>query len=390
MNETHSNNFGALRLLFAVMVIFSHSGALISNNEFKIFGHETFGSIAVDGFFLISGYLITKSWQSAPAPSTYVISRILRIYPGYVVAFLLCMFLAPFVGGSGTSVIQTIKSLILLEPPFAPGVFQGSSYPSLNGSMWTIAYEFRCYVLVAAIGFIGAFGRREIIVAAALLALCVSATRIELPPVGKLAYVIGDPEKSLRLTGVFLCGSAYYLFGDRIVYGWRMAALAFAMMVAGMTSQALATPAVAVFGGYVLFWFAFAVPAPILAKIGAKTDLSYGIYLYAWPIQNLIVWFDPVISPMTLSILATVAAALVALASWRFVEKPAMSLKRKLTPEPGRGGRGRGREPLWPARQAARDNSDAGHDDGDLLTLSAPAERGGDPLGAQRVRDLTK
>ena len=100
-----SNNFGALRLLFAVLVILSHSSELVDGNPSReiltrIFGTLTFGTFAVDGFFLISGYLVTKSFQGSRSAGEYALKRVLRIYPGYVVAYLLCVFaLGPFVGG---------------------------------------------------------------------------------------------------------------------------------------------------------------------------------------------------------------------------------------------------------------------------------------------------
>jgi len=103
--ERSSNNFGALRLFFAVLVILCHSPILVDGNGSReilsrISGTVTFGRLGLDGFFLISGYLITKSFQDSRTIGEYVLKRILRIYPAYVVAFLLCILaVGPFVGG---------------------------------------------------------------------------------------------------------------------------------------------------------------------------------------------------------------------------------------------------------------------------------------------------
>jgi peptidoglycan/LPS O-acetylase OafA/YrhL len=85
------NNFGFLRLLFALLVIVSHSPTLIDGDNSRelwneTFGSFTFGGVAVDGFFLISGYLITKSFESSKTIADYLAKRILRIYPGYMLS----------------------------------------------------------------------------------------------------------------------------------------------------------------------------------------------------------------------------------------------------------------------------------------------------------------
>ena len=166
VSNTHRNNFGALRLLFAYAVIVSHSPQLIDGN----FSRELFvskglgvslGELAVVGFFIISGYLIAGSYLSDPNLWRFLKRRILRIYPAFLVASLVCIFLVgPLSGGllgamSAHDWILTFGRLALLVPPVVPGAFHGLPIPALDGSMWTIRYEFRCYLLVAAIGTFG-------------------------------------------------------------------------------------------------------------------------------------------------------------------------------------------------------------------------------------------
>jgi peptidoglycan/LPS O-acetylase OafA/YrhL len=344
-----SNNFGALRLLFAFLVILSHSPELVDGDRSReiltrIFGTLSFGEFGVDGFFLISGYLITKSFQDSRSAGGYILKRVLRIYPGYVVAYLLCVFaLGPFVGGQITELsgIRVLMEIFTLGDPSMKGVFPGTAYPVLNGSMWTIAYEFRCYLLVLAAGLVGLLSKRRILASLAVGALALSAMHPNIwgwfP--GRLQIFFGAPGTIIRFAGVFACGSLYYLYRDRIRYDWRFAIFAAFGLFVSMFSSCLAEAALAVLGGYIFFWFAFNVRSPILAAIGQKVDISYGVYLYAWPVQKLLIWWDPKISPWLVLFETTAIAGILAFGSWWLVEKPFLNLKTAFVVAPLTSGR---------------------------------------------------
>ena len=215
------------------------------------------------------------------------------------------------------------------------GVFAGTPYPVLNGSMWTIAYEFRCYLLVLAMGFAGLLSKRIILVALTAGALAFSATHPQIS--GWLAWwgltpLLGDLETDIRFAAIFGCGALFYLYGDRIRYDWRPAMLAVCGLVVLMLSSRLAEAALAILGGYVLFWFAFNVKSPRLAKVGRKVDISYGVYLYAWPVQKLLIWLDPQTSPWLVFMETTAIAGCLAFGSWWLVEKPFLNLKPTFSP----------------------------------------------------------
>jgi peptidoglycan/LPS O-acetylase OafA/YrhL len=329
-----SNNFGALRLLFAVLVILSHSPELVDGDRSReiltrIFGTLSFGELGVDGFFLISGYLITKSFRDSRSVGRYLLKRVLRIYPGYVVAYLLCVFaLGPFVGGqiAELSGVQVLKEIVTLREPGMQGVFPGTPYPVLNGSMWTITYEFRCYLLVLAAGLVGLLSRPWILASLAVGALALSAMNpiiLEWFPANRL---------NIKFVGVFAWGALYYLYRDRIRYDWRLAIFAAFGLFALMFASRLAEAALAILGGYILFWFAFNVRSPKLAAISQKVDISYGVYLYAWPVQKLLIWWDPRISPWLVFIEATAIASILAFGSWWLVEKPFLNMKTAFVP----------------------------------------------------------
>lgn len=172
MNEKiNKNNFNLLRLFFAILVILSHSSEFIDGNRDRelltqIFNTISFGDLAVDGFFILSGYLIVKSWDSNKDIFEFLKKRIIRIYPGFIFCSLICAFIIGPLGANldqyyvNFSIGNFIKGLILLSPPKIPPVFQEQHYPFVNGAMWTIAFEFACYMTVLFFGIIGIFRKK--------------------------------------------------------------------------------------------------------------------------------------------------------------------------------------------------------------------------------------
>ena len=156
------NNFDLLRFLLAVSVIYSHSYPLtLGADEYAepmkalSRGRTTIGSIAVDCFFIISGFLITQSWLRSKGFFDYLRRRILRIFPGYIVVLAVCHFVvAPL---SGVDVSQTFSGerlrylvgrMLTLRYYNEPAAFPTNPYPfAINGSLWTIRYEFACYLI---------------------------------------------------------------------------------------------------------------------------------------------------------------------------------------------------------------------------------------------------
>lgn len=328
------NNFGSLRILFATLVIVSHSPELIDGNRSReilsrIFGTMSFGELAVDGFFVISGYLITKSFAETQSIATYLSKRALRIYPGFAVAYLLCVLMSPLVGGNlaEASGFRLARDVLFLLPPVVPGAFGGVPYPSLNGSMWTISYEFRCYLATIVFGLFFARYARAGYVVVLTIACVLYAVRDQLHPIPGTVLFLGFPSVTAKFLFIFLVGGAFYIWRDRIVLSHNGALGATAALGIAMYSRVWAEPAVAVFGGYLIIWFAFACPVTRVSTWTDRIDPSYGIYLYAWPLQNLLVFFITGLEPWVVTTLTVPGALLAGLLSWHLVEKPALRTK---------------------------------------------------------------
>jgi len=190
LQARNGNNFNLLRLIFALLVLLSHAPELRDGNRSReiltsIFNTLSFGEFAVDGFFLLSGYLILKSWMSQPAVWPFLKKRVLRIYPGFVAASLICAFvIGPIVAEPAGYFSRLwlpgfVRGMATLSEPVVPAIFTGTPYPGVNGSMWTISLEFACYMSVLLLGVLGALRTRRTWLRFTILVvmLCVSGRR---------------------------------------------------------------------------------------------------------------------------------------------------------------------------------------------------------------------
>lgn len=334
------NNFNFLRFVFASLVIVSHVPELMDgnrNNELLtlIFSTLSFGELAVDSFFIISGFLIVKSWIGNPNYLGFLTNRIFRIVPGFVVASLICALLLGSVYGEVNyiqkfNVIAYVRSLVMLRPPEIPLVFIGSNHPVVNGSMWTIAYEFKCYLLVLLIGSVGV-SRYKI----AWASICLASLLVFF--LNKLNIINVDPYyQYFRFLVPFTVGGCFYLYGEGIVKMKISIPISILGFIFLMYSNAFAEVGVSIFWGCIIL--SFALYGQGFGFFNRFPDISYGIYLYAWPLNKIMMWYYPDVGVAQGVIFVFLASILAGLMSWYAVESQALKIKKRfLTATPQKG-----------------------------------------------------
>lgn len=341
----HGNAFGFLRLLFASLVIVSHTPELVDGDRrrellTRLFGTMSFGDFAVYGFFVISGFLITASFVNSPSIFSYLSKRAARIYPAFIVASLFSLLVVAPLGGAHLEqgAVRTVAAaglrLVLLARPMVVGAFPEQHHNdwtvALNGSMWTIQYEFLCYLLVIGL-VLGGVTRRPALLASLSVA-CLLIGRL-LPGdwmlwVSRPMFLPASAACLFRLIGMFLAGASIHALQDRIRFRPWMIAAAAVGLAATLPIAPVADLGFAVFGGYLIFATAKLAGSTPLARINDRNDISYGLYLYAWPIARLLLLNLPGIDLLTLGLLTWLLAAGCGWLSWRAVEKPALSWAR--------------------------------------------------------------
>jgi peptidoglycan/LPS O-acetylase OafA/YrhL len=340
-----NNNFDLLRFVAATMVIFGHSYLNTGHHDREplanLVGFLEFGSLGVKIFFVISGYLITKSLYRQPTLGSFVWARVLRIFPGLFVAAVLCAF-----------VIGPFCTTLSLHSYFAdarvynfawrlftvhnlnntlPGVFETLPYAKqVNGSLWTLAAELLLYTVVLAWGVLLLLRRKQFKAlgqAAPVLILVILFF-------AGIVYAPWYMQFVLGWGAVFLLGGLAYLFGSKIIVNIPLAAGLFIITAVLFHFRSpLLVSSFNVSLAYGIFVFAYHPKLQIKGfhKLG---DFSYGLYIYAFPIQQLLVQKMPTLSVAGNFGLSFIITLVLAIASWYWVEKPMLKLKMAQSVKP--------------------------------------------------------
>jgi peptidoglycan/LPS O-acetylase OafA/YrhL len=321
-----SNNFNLIRLVAALAVIVSHSwplalGRTVTDPFVAVLGFSL-GAAAVKVFFAISGYLIYQSFERSSLVEFFA-ARALRLLPAlFVVAVLTVLVIGPIFTTApdyfGLHALAFVPLSLTLpaDPPQLPGLFWDNPHPGANGTQWTLHYEAVWYVLVA---LTAPLSRRlfPLFVAAAVLLHMLAPSDYT---------VLGLP---------FLVGMTVARY--RLPLDWRIAVTLGVVTLACYAAGTLPVEAAAIAIGYTAIW-AGAQTTPYLSGFNRLGDYSYGVYLWGWPVQQVIVSLTSV-SPWQMMVLAIPVSVALGALSWFLVEKPALQWRKAFKPQPALRGR---------------------------------------------------
>lgn len=336
------NNFGALRILLAAAVVFSDSFLLgdgvTDADPMKRFNHHQpiTGHVAVDLFFIMSGYLVALSLMRDSSLPRYFWHRIRRVYPGFILAAVFSFLIVlPLAGGRitppghlGVAGDFFYRTLRLGAPTYA-WAFATNPFPGeANLSLWSIPYGFWCYILAAVLSAIGVLRPRILAVLLVLaIAFGVWALAVHWFPAPRWTLAtIGYPGMWARLLPMFLSGLLLGSLKDKVpVKGWIAVAALAGLAIAAQIPLAWA-PIMAIAGAYLLFYAAYTSKLR-LWQATAWGDPSYGMYLLSFPMQQMIVRSythgvaGRTMSPYLLFAISLPVSLAAGYASWWLVER---------------------------------------------------------------------
>jgi peptidoglycan/LPS O-acetylase OafA/YrhL len=332
--DRYKNNFDLLRLLAAVFVIFSHSFPISSNS----YAYEplvnvtnkqiSFGDFAVAIFFIVSGFLITQSYDRSQNIVYFFKARFFRIFPALIFVIALTTFvIGPVLSTlsveayfSNTQTYHYLSNILLYPISYyLPGVFEDNIFKGVvNGSLWTLAYECVCYILVGIMGILRILNKQFILILLLTL-FCLSS--MNTLPINDFVY------KLIYLGCYFTSGMVLYMFRDQIKVSNLYVIISLIVVVISARYGGLVKIAIPLFGSYLLYFIAFH-PRVKLHNVSKYGDFSYGLYIYAFPIQQFITYlYGGKMNPMENFTISLICSLICAFISWHIIEKHSLKLR---------------------------------------------------------------
>ncbi|MDR3098930.1 MAG: acyltransferase [Paraburkholderia sp.] len=342
------NNFDLVRLIAAAAVVYAHSFVLQPPDGHTdlitaLLGFDYSGSLGVFAFFLLSGLLVTASFDRQRSATRFVILRTARIWPAVAVASLVAIFvIGPllttlpfrqyFASGITWGNLDSFAVIVLGKPVQLPGVFATNHAPNaIFAPLWTLPIEVRYYIVVLVTGMLGLLKSPRGMLVAVLIGMVPFLVHPHLAPhfhltLRDLANKPGGPNGYAYFPEpVFMTGMLLYALRKRVhIGGW--AALALFAAYFGLRGTPLAQPMFYVAFAYGVLWVG---TTPLLHRFAPRNDYSFGIYIYGFAIQQVVAHFGPHLDHLSALLISAPGVFACAFVSWHCVEKPALDWTRR-------------------------------------------------------------
>jgi peptidoglycan/LPS O-acetylase OafA/YrhL len=337
--------FDVIRLLAALMVIFSHAFTTTGHPEpqpIQLGGlGVTWGHVGVAIFFVTSGFLVTESWRRRPGAGGYLIKRVLRIWPAFLTMIALSVFvIGPIVTDRSLHSYFTspqtwgylLHNAVMSPIVFLlPGVFRHQPLSGVNGSLWTLPFEVLAYLALLLLAT-SRLLRPWVLAALLVVGLVFYDLSVAHRTVPLAVHINGLwLSDFVRLEVWFVAGALLAFMKDRVTGRHLPAAAALVVAAIGIGAhQAMAAvPALALLVIYV-----GTLPCPPAERLHRLGDPSYGMYLSGFVIQQTLVWVGWVrLNPWLSFAEGAVLATIFGYTSWHLVEKRAMRLASRPKPQ---------------------------------------------------------
>ncbi|WP_233249289.1 acyltransferase family protein [Desulfobulbus oligotrophicus] len=339
--QGRDNNFNLIRIAAAYAVLVSHSFPLAHGSSavepFTQMLGMSLGTMAVDVFFFTSGFLITASLMHRQNVKQFIWARILRIYPALVVVVLLSVFCMGvyFTTQPLTAYLSDAKiyiyvlrssTLITGVSQHLPGVFEHNPFDcTVNGSLWTLPYELKMYITLTCAWLLVRFvpnGRGRVFKVVLVLSAVIAGLLLILVHL----HVVNTGGKSLRLFYMFFTGASFYMLREKVVLSRPVFAFFLLLLLGSSLHKEIFYISYVLVIGYCILFCAY-VPSGVIRNYNKLGDYSYGLYVYAFPVQQSIAALVPGIAPLGMLVLSSATTLIFAVLSWSLVEKHALALK---------------------------------------------------------------
>lgn len=339
-----SNNFDAVRIVAALVVIFGHAHPLSAHPDDVILGNAV-QSIAVKIFFVVSGFLVARSWESDPHPGRYLMRRGLRLLPGLALVLLLTIVLlgpifttlsvpAYFIHGGTWRYF--VYNMVLYPMYSLPGVFADNIYPNaVNGSLWSLPAEVSMYLLLPVVFLTTVIDRsRRLFILATCTIAILSLLYLSRSPADQQIVFWGTGSRSVADVGpYFFIGALYSVTSMKRWLSAPVSLLLIGILALFQTPDyMLQQIALMIVLPYAVLSFAVQ-PTPVISRMGRFGDPSYGVYLYGFPVQQALFHLGgSTMGPLDNAIIATIITLILGYASWHLMEKRALAFKPSKKP----------------------------------------------------------